>query len=163
MGDSGQMILLSALVVCLCLMGVVACVAAVDDSSFRDSGYLSPGSMDNVIWAQDSALQKTAFYYSAYPWDGRAEAALRFKADANSSMESLSAKLLKHGLAYDFAFNDSLGGEYVARHPGNDTENIGGVLVGYAGGNVKIVGCAFDVIASDGVTTYRLDRVEIFD
>jgi hypothetical protein len=163
MGDDGQMILLSALIACLCLMGVVACVAAVDDSSYNDGRFLSSDSIDNVRWAQDNALQWSAFYYSIYSWDSRAEAAARFKAEANSSMDSLSGVLLKHGLAYLFTYNDSLGGEYAALHPGNGTENIGGVLVEPSRGNVKIRGCAYDVIVDDGVTAYRMSQVKIFE
>lgn len=162
MGDDGQMILLSALVACLCLFGVVACVAAVDGVSYEESGRLLDDGMENVIWAQDCALRKAAFYNSAYPWDSRAEAALRFKSEASSSLDSLASELLKHGEVYGFSFNDSLAGEYVAAHPGNGTEDISGVLVEPAGSSARICGCAFDVFAYDGVTTYRVSRVVTF-
>jgi hypothetical protein len=162
MGDDGQMILLSALVACLCLFGVIACVAAVDGVSYGESGRLSDDGMENVRWAQDHALQRAAFYNSAYPWEGRVKAALRFKSEANSSLDSLAGELLKHGLVYRFSFNDSLAGDYAASHPGNGTVNIDGVLVEPSGGSARICGCAFDVFAYDGVTTYRACRVATF-
>ncbi len=163
MGDDGQMILLSALVACLCLFGVIACVAAVDGCTYMDSGRLSDDAMENARWAQDCALQKAAFYNSAYPWDSRVEAALRFKSEANSSLDSLASELLKHGEVYRFSFNDSLANDYVAAHPGNGTEDIDGVLVEPAGSSTRICGCAFDVFAYDGVTTYRASRVSTFN
>jgi hypothetical protein len=163
MGDDGQMILLSALVACLCLFGVIACIAAVDGSTDADSGRLSGHIMENARWAQDCALQKAAFYNSAYPWDSRVEAALRFKSEANSSLDSLASELLKHREIYLFSFNDSLAGEYVAAHPGNGTVNIDGVLVEPASSSARICGCAFDVTAYDGVNAYRASRVANFD
>ena len=162
MGDDGQMILLAAMVTCLCLIGVVACVAAVDGISYRDNGDLSDRG-DNVAWARDCALQKAAYYNSVYSWDSRAEAALRFKSEANSSLESLGSELLKHGEVYRFSFNDSLAGEYVMAHPGNGTLNIDGVLVERAGNSARIRGCAFDIFAYDGVTTYRASQVATFN
>ena len=162
MGDDGQMILLSALMACLCLLGVIACVAAVDGCTYAESGCLSDCA-ENVGWAQDCALQKAAFYNSAYPWDSRAEAALRFKSEAGSSLDSLGSELLKHGEVYRFSFNNSLAGEYVAAHPGNGTVNIDGVLVEPAGSSARICGCAFDAFAYDGVTTYRASRVATFN
>lgn len=163
MSDDGQMILLSALMACLCLIGVIACVAAVDGGSYEERGYLSRDSMENVRWAQDGALEQAAFYYSVYPWESRVEAALQFKSEANSSLDSLASELLKHGVVYAFSFNDSLASEYEAAHPGNGIVNIGGVLVEPAGGSARICGCAFDVTAYDGITAYRASRVATFN
>ncbi len=160
MGDDGQMLLLSALAACLCLFVVAPCVE-VADSPYEESGHLSENA-ENVRWAQDSALRKAAFYSSAYPWDGREDAALHFRSDAVVSMDSLAGELLKHGVVYRFSFNDSLAGDYVATHPGNGTVNIGGALVEPAGGSVKICGCAYDVWACDGVNKYNASRVELF-
>ena len=161
MGNDGQMILLSALVACLCLFGVVACVAAVDGVPDDGSGHLSCR-MDNVVWARDCALQKAAFYNSAYPWDCHEEAALRFKREVNSSMDSLGSKLLKHGEVYGFTFNGTLAGEYLAAHPGNGTLNVDGVLVERSGGSTRICGCAFDVLIYDGDATYSASQVATF-
>jgi hypothetical protein len=162
MSDEGQMILLSALVACLCLFGVIACVAAVDGGADAENGLPTGHAMENTRWAQDCALQNAAFYNSAYPWDSRAEAALHFKSEADSSLDSLASELLKHGEVYRFSFNDSLAGEYVAAHPRSGAENIGGVLVEPAGGSARVWGCAFDMFAYDGVTTYRVSRVVTF-
>ncbi len=163
MGDDGQMIMLSALAACLCLLGVIACVAAVNDTLYEARGGLSGGGLDNVAWAQDSALRRAALYSSSYPWEGRSEAALWFKSEASSSLDSLAGVLLKHGEVYEFSFNDSLAAGYVASHPGNGTLNIDGVLVEPAGGSARVCGCAYDVFVYDGVTTYRASRVATFD
>jgi len=163
MGDDGQIILLSALVACLCLLGVIACVAAIDSTLYEGRGGLSDGGMDNVVWAQHSALRRAAFYGSAYPWDGRSDAASRFKSEAGPSLDSLAVELLKHGTVYRFLLNDSLAGGYVATHPGNGTMNIDGVIVEPAGGSARVCGCAYDVLVYDGFTTYRASRVATFD
>lgn len=160
MGDDGQMILLSALVACLCLFGVVACIAAAG-GAYGEGGHF-PDGMENVRWAQDCALGKAAYYNSAYPWDGRGEAASRFKSDAGSSLDSLAGELLKRGEAYVFSFNSSLAGDYLASHPGNGTVNIDGVLVEPSGGSARICGCALDVSVYYGGCVYRESRVLAF-
>ncbi len=161
MGDDGQMILLSALVACLCLFGVVACITAVDDGAYADSGHLS-NHRDNTRWAQDLALQRAAFYSSTYPWESREEAALQFKTEANSSLNSLAGELLEHGDVYGFSFNSSLADEYAAAHPEDGIVNIDGVLVEPAGGSASICGCAFDMSVYDGVDACRISRVLSF-
>ncbi|AFC98812.1 hypothetical protein Mtc_0037 [Methanocella conradii HZ254] len=163
MGEEGQMILLSALAACLCLLGVAACIAAIDGTSHMEAGRLSDGGMDNVRWAQDCALQRAALYGSAYPWECRADAALKFKSDADTSMDSLAGELLRHGTIYRFSLNGSLADDYVASNPGNGTLNIDGVLVEHEGGRARICGCAYDAFAYDGVTAYRESRVLTFD
>jgi hypothetical protein len=162
MGDDGQMLLLSALVACLCLFGVLACIAAVDSVPYGRSGCLPDDVMENTRWARDCALERAAFYSSVYPWESRVEAALMFKSEANASLDSLGGELLKHGMVYSSSFNDSLAGEYVEAYPGNGTVNIDGVLVEPEGGTARVCGCAFDVLAYDGVTTYRESRVLTF-
>jgi hypothetical protein len=161
MGDEGQIILLSAFVACLCLLGVIACVDAVNGAAYEDGGHLAD--MDNAGWARDCALRGAAFYGSACPWEGREVAATRFIAEAGSSMDSLSGVLLKRGEVYHFAFNDSLACEYAATHPGNGTVSLGGVLLEPDGGNARILGCAYDVFAYDGYAAYRESRVATFD
>jgi hypothetical protein len=163
MKDDGQMILLSALIACLCLIGVVACITAVDDGYRSRTGYLSSDSIENIQWARDSALKDAAAYNTNDAWEKRATMALGFENDVNASMESLSYALLKHGVACRFSYNDSLAGEYVTANPGNDTENLGGILVDRNQGRARLYGCAYDMFADDGSTSYRLSRVAIFD
>lgn len=163
MGDEGQMILLSALVACLCLFGVVACVEAVSDVSPSKSVYLSSGSVQNILWTQDIALENAASYYSAYPWHARANAVTLFKKEAGLSMQNLSYSLLKHGAGYSFTYNDSLAGDYVITHRENNTENIGGVLVKDDNGTGRIHGCAYDVAVDDSFSKYQVSRVVIFN
>jgi len=162
MKDDGQMILLSALVACICLLGVVACITAVDDGHRSRTGYLSADSMENIRWAGDSALKDAAAHNTNDAWEERSKMAEGFEDDVNSSMESLSHALLAHGVAYSFSYNDSLAGEYAMANPGNDTENNGGVLVYRNNGKARLYGCAYDIVADDGAVRYRLSRVAIF-
>ena len=162
MDEEGQMILLSALVACICLFGVVACVEAVGDGSPQESRYLSSVSVQNILWTQDTALENAASYYSADPWPKRADAVAMFKNEANLSMQNLSYSVLKHGTGYSFTYNDSLAGDYAASHPENDAENIGGTLVKDNNGSEKICGCAYDVAIDDSFSKYEVSRVVIF-
>lgn len=162
MGDEGQMILLSALVACLCLFGVVVCVEGVSDVPQSESGYLSSDSVQNILWTQDIALENAASYYSAYPWPARANAITMFKNEADLSMQNLSYSLLKHGAGYRFTYNQSLAGDYLTMHWENDTENIGGVLVKDDNGSESIYGCAYDVAVDDSFSNYQVSRVVIF-
>jgi hypothetical protein len=163
MDGEGQMMILSALVACLCLIGLVACIAAVDSGLYAEAGYLSDGGLDNVRWAQECALEKAAFYSSSYPWESRDEAALKFISDVNASMESLSGELLKHGIIYKFSMNRSLACEYVASHQETGTLNIGGVIVRQEKNKARVCGCAYDAFAYDGVTAYNESRIMVFD
>ena len=163
MDENGQMILLSALFACLCLMGVIACVTAVDNSAYQARQGFSPDDLLNARWAQESALHKTAIYDSAGSWDERASSAAAFKAGANASAASESIELLKHGVSYRFSFNDSLAADYAAAHQGNGTENIGGVIVEQRGSTAKISGCAYDMEVASHDTSYHLCRVITFN
>src|SRR5271157_562624 len=162
MKDDGQMILLSALVACLCLMGVVACITAVDGGHRSNTGYLSTDSMENIQWARDSALKDAAIHNSNDNWGERAKMARGFEEDVNLSMDSLSYVLLIHGVACRFSYNDSLAGEYILANPGNDTENMGGILVDRNKGQARLYGGAYDMVADDGYACYRQSRVAIF-
>lgn len=162
MDDDGQMILLSALLACLCLMGVIACVAAMDDTAYKEKPVLSPDFMSNVMWAQENALGQAA-HHSTHNWDSRANAASDFKAEANASIDSTALALLKHGMAYRFSYNDSLAFEYAALHPDNETVSIGGIIVEKKGGLAMVKGCACDVSVGDGSRSYRVTRIIFFD
>ena len=163
MDDSGQLILLSALFMCLCLIGVVACVIAVGDSTYRDRPVVTADELMNARWAQESALQRTAIYDSTGTWGDRAFAVSSFKAAANSSAANMSIVLLSHGLSCQFLFNDSLASQYASAHPDYGTENMGGVLVEQSGSIAKIRGCAYDLSIGDPRTSYCLSRIAIFD
>lgn len=159
--DKGQMILLAALVACLCLLGVAACVAALDSGSYGERSHFSWGELTNVCWSQEGALRRAALHYSVVPWDDRASAVAGFKAEANTSVANLSLMLLKQRAVYRFAFNDSLGAEYAAHDP--EKVNLGGVLLERNGSVANVRGCAYDMeIFSDRVS-YRLSHVIAFD
>jgi hypothetical protein len=164
MKDDAQMIILSAMVICLCLIGVMACAASVDPSyiSSRQSVYISQDTVDNVQWAQDSCLSHAATVSSVYGWPERSKAVELFGLRSSPDTSGLSDCLLKHGVSYVFAFNESLAGAYLGTHPEPDAVNMGGVLVKPNSGSVKVYGCAYDACISDGTSTYRESRVTIF-
>lgn len=163
MRDSGQMIVLSAMVACLCLIGVAACVTAIDAlPGSMESAYLSHNAINNILWAEGSGLKHEASICSIYAWPQRGEEVSRFKQRSLSTADDLSSLLLKHGVAYRLSYNDSLATQYLAVDPKSDMENIGGVLVENTEGIARIYGCAYDVWISDGISRYSVSRVETF-
>ena len=163
MDDRGQMILLSALFACLCLMGVVTCVMAADNFSYQPDVGFSSDDMINARWAQENALQRTAIYDSTGPWGDRAQAALAFKAGANASANNESTALLSRGVVYRFSFNESLASEYIAAHANNGSENIGGVIMAQSNSTAKVAGCAYDIEVTGRDISYNLSRIITFN
>jgi len=161
MDEGGQMILLSALLACLCLMGVVACVSAMDYTAYGEEPVLSTDYASNVVRAQESALQRAAHYHSSSGWDSRAKAVSEFKSAANISADSMAIVLLKHGMSYGFFYNESLASEYAALH--GQTEGMGGVIVEKKGKLAMLKGCACDLVIGDGSRSYRVSKVVLFD
>ncbi len=161
MDDRGQMILLSALLACLCLMGVVACVSALDYSACGEGPVLSTDYVSSIVWAQEDALQRTAHYHSSSGWDSRSRAVSEYKAQANKSADSMSLVLLKHGMSYRLCYNQSMAYEYAASH--DQTEGIGGVIVVKDGAEALIKGCACDILIEDGRRSYRISKVLLFE
>ncbi len=164
MKDDAQMIILSAMVICLCLIGMMACVISVDPAyiSSTESVYLSQDTVDNVQWAQEAWLDHTAAISSIYGWPERSKAVDLFCQKSSPEVSGLSGYLLKHGVSYEFTFNESTAGDYLGAHPEPDALNVGGVLIKPASGNAKVYGCAYDAYLSDGATCYRVSRVTIF-
>ena len=163
MKDDAQMIILSAMVICLCLIGVMACAVSVDPSySSRQSVYLSQDTVDNVQWAQESCLSHAAAISSIYSWQERSKAAELFCQMSSPDTNGLSDCLLKHGVSYVFTFNESLADAYLGAHQEPDAVNIGGVLVKSNSGSTKVYGCAYYAYVSDGISSYYASRVTIF-
>lgn len=163
-GNDAQMIILSAMVICLCLMGVMACIDSVSapGAAIRESAFLSDVAVDNVLWAQDSGLGHAATISSIYAWQERDQAASRFKQESALVTGELSDYMLKHGASYQFSYDESAADEYLVEHPRSDAASMGGVLVEPHEGNARIYGCAYEVTISDGITSYKVSRVAIF-
>ena len=161
MDDHGQMIILSALLACICLLGIVACMAALNDGAYASGHDLNEDGLANICWAQESALRRAAAYYSS-AWADRAYAISGFKGSADASAGNTSMVLLKHGVFYRFTFNDSLATECVSAHPGNGWENIGGVIVERNDDTARIKGCAYDMEAQSRGLSYRLSKIVYF-
>jgi len=162
MADEGQMILLSALIACLCMVGVIACISAVCYDPGTGSGYLSADTLDNVLWAQGSALSDAAKHQARDGDNSPKQMALGFMKDVNVSRDSLFHALLRHGVAYEFTFNDSLARNFLSANAGNGREAYEGVIVERHNGSVKIYGCAYDVTVDDGTARYQKSILSVF-
>jgi hypothetical protein len=162
--DDAQMIILSAMIICLCLIGVMACVVSIDHSysDHMESVYISHDMVNNVRWAQDSWMDHAATISSIYSWPEKSKAVNLFCQRSSPETSGLSDDLLKHGVSCDLTFNESLASNYLSAHPEPDALNMGGVLIKPDSGNTKVYGCAYDMNISDGVTSYHLSRVTIF-
>lgn len=162
MADDGQMILLSALVACLCMVGVIACVSAVSYDPGAESGYLSADTLDNILWAQGESLKDIALHQAYDVRDSPRQTALNFARGAEASSVSLFYVLLRHGVAYEFTFNDRLARDFLSANPGNGRESYGGVILERHNSSVKIFGCAYDVTVEDGRARYHKSLLSTF-
>jgi hypothetical protein len=162
MAEDGQMILLSALIACLCLVGVVACMSAVSFTPDGETGYLSADTVDNILWAQDTAISDAVSHTTGGPWDERYRSALNFEKYVDRSIDGLSCCLLKHGVAYRFGFNATLAARIISLYPDKDMENVGGTIVERRNGSTTIYGCAYDVAIEDAWTGYKISSVKTF-
>ena len=164
MKEDAQMIILAAMVIALCLIGLMACMASVDGLTGYSAGgaYLSQETVENVQWAQDAGLAHAAAEASACAWQDRNKAADSFCQRLAMESDQLSDSLMKHGVSYEISLNRSMADRYMIAHPEPDAVNIGGVLVKPGSGNAKIYGCAYDMSIGDGVTGYRVSRMVIF-
>jgi len=162
MTDDGQMILLSAFIACLCLVSVVACMSAVNYAPGAENRYLSADTLDNILWAQDTALSEAALHQVSNSPESRYQLALSFKEYANPSMDSLSHCLLKRGVSYLIEYNDSRASGFISSHKGNDMASLGGVIIESHRGIERVYGCAYDVIVEDRSASYHMSRVVTF-
>ena len=162
MADDGQMILLSALIACLCMVCVIACVSAVSYDPGANRGYLSADTLDNILWAQDSALSDIALHQAYDSRNSPQQTAINFMKDTNASRYSLSHALLRHNVAYEFTFNDSRAREFLSSDQGNGLETYEGVIMEKYNGSIKIYGCAFDVSVDDGTAWYHKSLLSTF-
>lgn len=154
------MILLTAIVACLFLLVIALCLNSVAGSASAHSCGLSRDTLDNAIWAQEACLQGSATATVGYSWDRRYEAVSAFRSAAAPALAGMKKDLQRRGVACAFAYNDTAARAYVRDR--SDVESIAGIIVAREGGNVKIIGCGYDIMLTDGSARYAATRLEIW-
>ena len=158
-GDGAQMIVLAALVVCICLLTLAMLVQSVRQA---EAIHLDSGSaMDNALWAQDKGLVQAALMDGNVTWEERRQAADEFKAQARLLGDSLSKDLLERGIACQFSLNEALAARQAAGS-GGEYESVDGVLLRNAGGRAQICGYSYDVLMADKRAERRACGVKIW-
>lgn len=157
--SNGQMILLSALAACICLLTLVAILSSVRQTAPDNIETLTGDVFENVLWAQDQGLGQTGLLPYERPADQRAQTIIDFKRNIAKVTESLADNMLSRGIAYRFSLNESLASGFAAESSG-EYESASGVIYREENGSVKICGCGYDVLLKDGSVTYELSRME---
>jgi hypothetical protein len=159
MDDRGQMILLAALAVSVCLILLAMYLISIENAEAMEGPWLGSGTLENVIWAQDEGLEHAAMRMGNCSWTQRQELVNNFKSSADPIIDSISFNMLKHGIAFSFWYNDTLADSYVAGDQEASSINIGGVIIRQKNNATRICGCAYDVSVADGSAQYSLSRV----
>ena len=159
MDDRGQMILLSALAVCVCLLLLASFLTSIEEAATIEKPWSGRNAMENMLWAQDNGLEQVARATGNYTWDRRLDLANDFKNGARRLIDSVSRNTLAHGVAFSYVYNDILASEYAAGNGETTCGNIGGVLLKKNGNETRVCGCAYDVSVFDGSVCYTLARV----
>lgn len=163
MDDKGQILLLSALAACACLIMLATCLYSVSASYATERPSLQRETLDNVIWVQDAGLNQAAGETGRCHWEQRAGLADSFRSRADLPVSSIEKSMLAHGIAYSFAFNESLAIDYLDDSAMSQVDCVGGILVKRAGDNASVCGCAYDMSLMDGSSRYSISTVKTWD
>jgi hypothetical protein len=160
--ERGQILIITALIACACLIALAACLHAVSASGESERPVLKHDTLDNVLWAQDVGLFHAAGEAGGSPWEERASLADSFRSRASLPLSSIEGKLIDRGIAYSYAFNASAARDYVEDGDISLINCTGGVLVKRENDNASVCGCAYDVSVTDGASQYRISTVKIW-
>jgi hypothetical protein len=160
--DLGQILLLSALVSCACLITLAACLYSVDASYSAECPALQREALDNVVWVQDAALTQAAGEAGGCQWEQRTSLADSYKSRAYLPVSSIEKSMIAHGVAYSFAFNESLATDYLDDSAISEVECVSGILIKKVGDNASVCGCAYDMSLADGSSRYHISTVKIW-
>lgn len=160
MNDRGQFLLLSALIVCACLIALAACLYSVDTSYSDERLAIQREDIDNVAWVQDAGLTRAAGESGCCQWEERTSLAVSFKSRAYLPVSSIEMKMQVRGIAYSFVFNESLAVEYLKDSDMPSVESIDGILIKREGDNASVFGYAYDMSLADGLSRYYISKVK---
>jgi hypothetical protein len=159
MDDRGQIILLAALAVCVCLIMLALYMISLEDAEAIEEPWPGREAMENAVWAQDKGLEQVARARGNNTWDLRIDLANDFKNGARRLIDSVYSNMLARGIAFSYEYNDTLATEYATENVETTSAAIGGVLLKKNGNDTRICGCAYDVSGMDGSAQYCISRV----
>ncbi len=163
MDDRGQMLLLSALAVCVCLILLSTYLTSVKETESLERAWPDRESIENVIWAQDAGLKDIAMLTGGYSWDRRQDLSNDFKKRADRLAGDISRRMNGCGVAFSFEYNETLAMEYAVKSNDGTLAGVGGIIVKKIGNEARAFGCAYDVSMTDGSSQYSLSRVACWD
>jgi len=162
MDGRGQMFLLSALIVCLCLILLTACLTSIRTVEASEEPSLEKDALDNVIWAMDEGMKQKAGEVGGASWEGRQCLAADFKGLSDGLIDDASRGMQKRGVAFYFTYDDALAEEYLNDSDNGEVEHIDGILMKKEGAIARICGCTYTVTLADGSAQYSASKVIVW-
>jgi hypothetical protein len=159
MDDRGQMLLLTALAVCVCLLALTSFITSVDEAATAEKPWPGKCVLENVLWAQDCGMEQIARATGNYPLDQRLDLGNDYRNAVAGLIGGISRDMRLHGIAFACEFNDSLASQFAAGKGDPDLTVSGGVILKKKGNEARVYGCACDVSMTDGSAQYRSSRV----
>ncbi len=159
MDDRGQMLLLTALAVCVCLLVLTSFISSIDEAATVDKPWPGKCVLENVLWAQDCGMEQIARATGNYPWDRRLDLGNDYRNAVDGLIDGISRDMRTHGIAYTCEYNDSLGSQFDTGKGDATLTDSGGVILKKNGNETRVCGCAYDVSMTDGSAQYRSSRV----
>lgn len=159
MDDRGQMLLLTALAVCFCLIALTSFVLSIDEAYTVDKTWPGRCILENVLWAQDCGMEQIASATGNYPSDRCLDLGNDYGNVVDRLIDGISRDLRAHGLVFIYEYNDSLASQFVAGKGDASLTETAGVILKKNGNEARVCGCAYDVTMTDGSAQYRSSRV----
>jgi hypothetical protein len=159
MDDRGQILLLSALAVSVCLIMLAMYLTSIKDASTVEKPWAGQEALENVIWAEEKGLEHVARMAGNYTWDRRQDLENDFKKGADRLISGISRNMLARGIAISYEYNETLASEYAAGNSEATEDGCGGIIVKKIGNDARVCACAYDVSMTDGSARYTLSRV----
>jgi hypothetical protein len=159
MDDRGQMLLLTALAVCLCLLALTSFVMSINEANSVEHPWPGNGVLENVLWAQDCGMEQIARATGYFPRDQCPGYSNNYRSAVNGLIDGISRDLQAHGIAFIYEHNDSLALKFIAEKGDATLMDSGGVILKISGNEARVCGCAGDVSMTDGLAQYRSSRV----
>jgi hypothetical protein len=157
--DRGQIILLAALAVSVCLITLAMYLISLDEMEAGETPWPGDEALENVIWAQDIGFKDIAALTGSYPWEQRQSLGNDFINGSDWLVRDITRDMLAHGIAYSCEYNNTLAEEYVVANLETPMTSAGGVLIKKSENMGLVCGCAYDVSMADGSARYRISRV----
>jgi hypothetical protein len=129
MDDRGQMLLLTALAVCVCLLEVTSFIMSIDESTIVDKPLRGKCVLENVLWAQDCGMEHIARAAGNYPWDRRLELGNDYRKAVDGLINGISRDMRAQGIAIICEYNDSLASQFAAGKGDTTLTTSGGVIL----------------------------------